>query len=184
MKQASLRREDILRELSDAAHIWDVLVIGGGATGLGAAVESASRGYRTLLIERDDFAKGTSSRSTKLVHGGVRYLEQFNITLVLDALRERGYMLRNAPHLVHKLSFVVPVYSSISLPYYALGLKLYERLSGSLSFGKSELLSGKAALELLPTLCRDGLKGGILYRDGQFDDARYAIALMRTLQHL
>ena len=184
MKQASLRREDILRGLSDTAHIWDILVIGGGATGLGAAVESASRGYRTLLIERDDFAKGTSSRSTKLVHGGVRYLEQLNITLVLDALRERGHMLRNAPHLVHKLSFVVPAYSYTSLPYYALGLKLYERLSGSLSFGKSELLSGKEIQELLPTLCRDGLKGGILYRDGQFDDARYAITLMRTLQDL
>jgi glycerol-3-phosphate dehydrogenase len=184
MKQASLRREDILREVSDTAHIWDVLVIGGGATGLGTAVESASRGYRTLLIERDDFAKGTSSRSTKLVHGGVRYLEQFNIALVLEALRERGYMLRNAPHLVHKLSFVVPAYSYISLPYYALGLKLYERLSGSLSLGKSELLSGKVTQELLPTLCRNGLKGGILYRDGQFDDARYAITLMRTLQDL
>jgi glycerol-3-phosphate dehydrogenase len=184
MRQVSPRREDILREVSDTACIWDVLVIGGGATGLGAAVESASRSYRTLLIERDDFAKGTSSRSTKLVHGGVRYLGQFNITLVLDALRERGYMLRNAPHLVHELSFVVPAYSYSSLPYYGLGLQLYERLSGSLSFGKSELLSSKATQELLPTLSRNGLKGGILYRDGQFDDARYAIALMRTLQDL
>lgn len=180
----SLSREETLRQISATDYNCDVLVIGGGATGLGTAVESASRGYRTLLIERDDFAKGTSSRSTKLVHGGVRYLEQFKITLVLDALRERGYMLRNAPHLVHKLSFVVPAYSYSQLPYYGLGLKVYERLSGALSFGKSELLSAKATQDILPTLSRSGLKGGILYWDGQFDDARYAIALMRTLQDL
>ncbi len=128
-------REEILRQLGAAAQPWDVLVIGGGATGLGAAVEAAARGYRTLLVERSDFAKETSSRSTKLVHGGVRYLEQMNLTLVLDALRERGHMLRNAPHLVHDLSFVVPAYSYLSLPYYGLGLKVYERLSGKLSFG-------------------------------------------------
>ena len=112
---------------------WDVVVIGGGATGLGAAVEAASRGYRTLLLERDDFAKGTSSRSTKLAHGGVRYLEQMNVTLVLDALRERGYMLRNAPHIVHKLGFVVPIYNYTGLPYYGFGLKIYEWMSGKLS---------------------------------------------------
>ena len=180
----SLSREETLHQISASDYNCDVLVIGGGATGLGAAVESASRGYRTLLIERDDFAKGTSSRSTKLVHGGVRYLEQFNIALVLEALRERGYMLRNAPHLVHKLSFVVPAYSYGSLPYYGLGLKLYERLSGPLSLGKSEMLSAKATQDILPTISPSGLKGGILYWDGQFDDARYAIALMRTLQDL
>ncbi len=163
---------------------WDVLVIGGGASGLGAAVEAASRGYRTLLVERFDFAKGTSSRSTKLVHGGVRYLEQFNITLVLDALKERGHMLRNAPHLVHDLSFVVPAYSYSSLPYYGFGLKVYELLSGRLSFGASKLLSRSRTRELLPQIVSDGLRGGILYHDGQFDDARYAISLMRTLQDL
>src|SRR5271169_226706 len=140
-------REEILRRIGRETQPWDVLVIGGGATGLGAAVESASRGYRTLLVEKFDFAKGTSSRSTKLVHGGVRYLEQLNLTLVLDALRERGHMLRNAPHLVHDLSFVVPAYSYFSLPYYGLGLKVYERLSGKLSFGRSQLLSRKTALE-------------------------------------
>ena len=129
-------RADILRELGRQAAPWDVLVIGGGATGLGAAVEAASRGYRTLLVERCDFAKGTSSRSTKLVHGGVRYLEQLDLRLVLDALRERGHMLRNAPHLVHDQTFVVPAYSYSSLPYYGLGLKIYERLSGRLSFGR------------------------------------------------
>jgi glycerol-3-phosphate dehydrogenase len=147
-------------------------------------VEAASRGYRTLLVERCDFAKGTSSRSTKLVHGGVRYLEQFNLTLVTDALRERGHMLRNAPHLVHDQQFVVPAYSYASLPYYGFGLKVYELLSGRLSFGRSEVLSRKGTLERLPELMSEGLKGGILYHDGQFDDARYAIALMRTFQNL
>jgi glycerol-3-phosphate dehydrogenase len=177
-------RNEILKTLGSSDQLWDVLVIGGGATGLGAAVEAASRGYRTLLVERSDFAKGTSSRSTKLVHGGVRYLEQMNFTLVLDALRERGHMLRNAPHLVHDLSFVVPAYSYFSLPYYGMGLKLYERLSGKLSFGRSELLSRKDALERLPGVQSEGLRGGILYHDGQFDDARYAITLLRTLQDL
>ena len=177
-------RAEIVRELGRKAEPWDVLVIGGGATGLGAAVDAASRGYSTLLIERSDFAKGTSSRSTKLAHGGVRYLEQLNLTLVLDALKERGRMVRNAPHLVHDLSFIVPAYSLSSLPYYGLGLKLYERLSGKLSLGRSELLSRNATLEHLPGLAAQGLCGGILYHDGQFDDARYAIALMRSLQDL
>jgi glycerol-3-phosphate dehydrogenase len=161
---------------------WDVVVIGGGATGLGAAVEAASRGYRTLLLERDDFAKGTSSRSTKLVHGGVRYLEQLNVTLVFDALRERGYMLHNAPHIVHKLGFVVPIYSYAGLPYYGFGLKIYEWMSGKLSFGHSAILSREETMRRLPTVNTVGLKGGIHYWDGQFDDARYAIALMRTLE--
>ncbi len=168
----------------DQTPQWDVLVIGGGATGLGAAVEAASRGYRTLLVERDDFAKGTSSRSTKLVHGGVRYLEQYNINLVLDALKERGYMLRNAPHLVHKLGFVVPLYTWAGVPYYGFGLKMYELMSGRLSFGKSLLLSPAETVARLPTVNREGLKGGILYQDGQFDDSRYAISLMRTLEDL
>lgn len=177
-------REDVLRELGRQAQPWDILVVGGGATGLGAAVEAASRGYRTLLIERADFCQGTSSRSTKLVHGGVRYLQQMNLTLVLDALRERGHMLRNAPHLVHGLDFVVPAYSYLSLPYYGLGLKLYERMSGKLSMGRSQLLTRTVTLERLPGIHARGLRGGILYRDGQFDDARYAIALLRTLQNL
>jgi len=177
----SQRRDAVMSEIAATAQ-WDVLVVGGGATGLGAAVEAASRGYRTLLIEKHDFAKGTSSRSTKLVHGGVRYLQQANLTLVLDALRERGYMLRNAPHIVHRMEFVVPVYSYGGLPYYGFGLKMYEWLSGKLSFGRSEMLSVKETVERLPTIRRDGLKGGILYSDGQFDDARYAISLMRTLE--
>ena len=179
-----MTRNEILKELGGNSQPWDVLVIGGGATGLGAAVEAASRGYRTLLVERADFAKETSSRSTKLVHGGVRYLEQMNVTLVLDALRERGHMLRNAPHLVHDLSFVVPAYSYASLPYYGMGLKLYEQLSGKLSFGRSEMLSRKTTLEKLPGVKSEGLRGGILYHDGQFDDSRYAVALLRTLEDL
>jgi glycerol-3-phosphate dehydrogenase len=163
---------------------WDIVVIGGGATGLGTAVEAASRGLRTLLLERGDFSQGTSSRSTKLAHGGVRYLEQMNLTLVIDALRERGAMIRNAPHLVHARDFVVPLYRSLDIPYYGVGLKLYDRLSGRFSLGRSELLSPAEVSAHLPTIRRQGLKGGVLYRDGQFDDARYAVALARTLEDL
>lgn len=179
-----ITREESLTGLGSELQPWDVLIIGGGATGLGTAVDAASRGYRTLLIERFDFCKGTSSRSTKLAHGGVRYLEQLNLTLVLDALRERGHMLRNAPHLVHDLSFVVPAYSYFSLPYYGFGLKVYERMSGRLSFGRSELLSRKETVDRVPGIHQAGLRGGVLYHDGQFDDARYAIALLRTFQDL
>jgi glycerol-3-phosphate dehydrogenase len=177
-------RAEILKGLGREAEPWDVLVIGGGASGLGAAVDAASRGYRTLLIERFDFAKGTSSRSTKLVHGGVRYLEQMNLTLVLDALRERGRMLRNAPHLVHDLKFVVPAYGYFTLPYYGIGLKIYEHLSGELSLGHSKFLSRAHTLERLPGIASEGLHGGVLYHDGQFDDARFAVALVRTLEDL
>jgi glycerol-3-phosphate dehydrogenase len=179
-----IERAEILREMEDQIEPWDLLVIGGGASGLGAAVEAAARGYRTALIERFDFAKGTSSRSTKLVHGGVRYLEQLNVTLVLDALRERGHMLRNAPHLVHDLEFVVPAFSYLTLPYYGFGLKVYERLSGRLSFGASKLLSRERAIEMLPGVVTEGLRGGVLYHDGQFDDARYIVSLLRTFQDL
>lgn len=175
-----LERGAHLREAAGPA-VWDVVVIGGGATGLGTAVEAATRGYRTLLLEREDFAKGTSSRSTKLVHGGVRYLEQMNVTLVMDALRERGRMLQNAPHLVRKQRFVVPIYRAMDTPYYGLGLKVYEWMSGKLSFGASRMLSREETVERLPTVEREGLRGGVLYFDGQFDDARYAISLLLTL---
>src|ERR1700716_1136409 len=178
-----MNRLEMLQQL-DKATEWDIVIIGGGATGLGTAVDAASRGYKTLLIEQHDFAKGTSSRSTKLVHGGVRYLEQLNVTLVLDALRERGHMLRNAPHLVHDLSFVVPAFSYLTLPYYGFGLKVYEELSGRLSFGASKLLSRDQTLAMLPGIASKGLRGGVLYHDGQFDDARYIVALLRTFQEL
>jgi glycerol-3-phosphate dehydrogenase len=159
---------------------WDLLVIGGGATGLGVALDSASRGYRTLLLEQSDFAKGTSSRSTKLVHGGVRYLRQGNVALVLEALRERGTLLRNAPHLVRNLPLIVPVYDWWEGPFYGIGLKMYDLLAGRQGFGRSRRLSRERVLELIPTVEPDGLTGGVIYHDGQFDDARLAVALART----
>lgn len=163
---------------------WDVLVIGGGATGLGSAVDSASRGYRTLLVEQADFAKATSSRSTKLVHGGVRYLQQGNLSLVLEALKERGRMLRNAPHLVRRQSFIIPAYALWQVPFYGIGLKMYDALSGSSSFGRSSMLSKSAVRSMLPTIVDRNLAGGVEYFDGQFDDARYALALAQTLESL
>ncbi len=175
-----LIREQILTTLRQFDE-WDAIVIGGGATGLGTAVEAASRGYKTLLLEKYDFAKGTSSRSTKLVHGGVRYLAQGNLPLVREALHERGLLRRNAPHLVQDLSFVVPGYAWWSQLYYGVGLKLYDLLSGRLSLGHSRFLSEQDTRERVPTLKQSGLRGGILYHDGQFDDARLAIALMLTL---
>lgn len=159
---------------------WDIVIIGGGATGLGSAVDAASRGYKTLLIEQFDFAKGTSSRATKLVHGGVRYLAQGNIKLVMEALRERGYLLKNAPHVTKILPFVVPVYTWIDKFYYGMGLKIYDHMSGKLSLGKTRLLNKKETLKYLPELNEKKLKGGILYLDGQFDDARLAIDLAIT----
>jgi glycerol-3-phosphate dehydrogenase len=161
--------------------VWDCLVIGGGATGLGTALEAASRGYKVLLVERHDFAKGTSSRATKLVHGGVRYLEQGDIALVREALRERGLLLRNASHLAHPLQFVIPAYHYWQIPFYGAGMKLYDALAGKLSLGKSLVLSRNRTIELLPNVETKGLKGGILYLDGQFDDARLAVSILRTL---
>ncbi len=154
-----LIREQILTTLRQFDE-WDAIVIGGGATGLGTAVEAASRGYKTLLLEKYDFAKGTSSRSTKLVHGGVRYLAQGNLPLVREALHERGLLRRNAPHLVQDLSFVVPGYAWWSQLYYGVGLKLYDLLSGRLSLGHSRFLSEQDTRERVPTLKQSGLRGG------------------------
>ncbi|MGI9072793.1 MAG: glycerol-3-phosphate dehydrogenase/oxidase [Bryobacteraceae bacterium] len=176
-----MRREQVLKEIGIAPGEWDIVVVGGGATGLGTAVDAAARGYKTVLFEAHDFAKGTSSRSTKLVHGGVRYLQQGNIHLVLEALRERGRMLRNAPHLAHRRGFIVPAYALWELPFYGTGLSLYDLLAGRERLGRSRILSTARVRESLPTLRKAGLKGGILYYDGQFDDSRYAIALLRTL---
>jgi glycerol-3-phosphate dehydrogenase len=175
-----LNRDDFLAQLAGTQR-WDVLVVGGGATGLGTAIEAASRGYRTLLLERSDFAQGTSSRSTKLIHGGVRYLQQGNVALVLEALRERGLLLQNAPHLVGNLSFVVPAYDWWEGPFYGAGLRLYDLLAGRLGLGPSRRLSREETLERIPTLEPEGLRGGIVYQDGQFDDARLAVALALTL---
>src|SRR6476659_2985234 len=172
------RRND--RPHNRANPSWDIIVIGGGATGAGVAVDAASRGYDALLLERSDFGKGTSSRSTKLVHGGVRYLEQGNIALVMEALKERGILRRNAPHLVTDLAFVVPNYDWWEAPFYGVGLKLYNILAGKYGFGSSRILSRDETLQRLPTIKTEGLKGGVIYFDGQFDDARLLINLITT----
>lgn len=179
-----MNREASLRQVMTETNAWDVVVIGGGATGLGAAVDAASRGYRTLLVEQMDFAQATSSRSTKLVHGGVRYLQQGNLSLVLEALQERGRMLRNAPHLVRRQSFVIPAYAMWEVPFYGIGLKTYDALSGRSSFGRSRMMGASAVRDMLPTLRPEGLAGGVQYFDGQFDDSRYSIALAQTLESL
>ena len=178
-----MRREDMLRNLRNRAQQnkpWDIAVIGGGATGMGVAVDAAARGLDVVLLEAHDFGKGTSSRSTKLVHGGVRYLEQGNISLVMSALKERGLLRQNAPHLVHDLAFVVPNYSWWEAPFYGIGLKLYDMLAGKYGFGPSRLLSPEETLAKLPGLEPEELRGGVVYYDGQFDDARLLIHLAMT----
>ncbi len=176
-----MRREDNLARLD---RHFDVLVIGGGATGLGVAVDSAARGYSTLLVEARDFAQGTSSRSTKLVHGGVRYLQQGNIGLVREALRERGYLLRNAPHLAYELRFLVPAYRWWHKFFYGTGLMLYDLLAGRLRLHRAQLVGADTARHLVPTLAQDGLRGGIVYSDAQFNDARLALSLAHTASDL
>ena len=174
-----MNRDQLLERLG-RERSWDFVVIGGGATGLGIAVDAASRGFRVALLEQADFTKSTSSKSTKLVHGGVRYLAQGDVRLVLEALKERGLMRRNAPHLVKDQSFVIPCYRWWEAPFYGVGLTLYDLMAGRLSFGRSRYLSRKRALEAVPTLAADKLKGGILYHDGQFDDSRMAVNLAQT----
>lgn len=175
-----MKRQEGLERLRQESEPWDFFIIGGGATGLGAAVDAASRGYRVALVEQHDFAKGTSSRSTKLLHGGVRYLKQGNISLVRDAVRERGLAVRNAPHLGKRLGFIIPAYKWNEKLFYGIGLKVYDRLAGRLSLGRSEFLSREETLERLPTIRPEGLRGGVLYYDGQFDDARMAVNLAQT----
>jgi len=176
-----MNRQALIEDLRKQSEvIWDIIVIGGGATGLGVALDGASRGYKTLLLEQSDFAKGTSSRSTKLVHGGVRYLAQGDLLLVMEALHERGLMLKNAPHLTFNQEFVIPVYTIWDTILYTVGLKFYDILAGRLSLGKSYFINRKKTLERLPRLIPAGLKGGIVYHDGQFDDSRMAIALAKS----
>lgn len=175
-----MQRQTQRDRLTSADRPWDILVIGGGASGLGVAVDAATRGLRTVLLEAHDFAKGTSSRSTKLVHGGVRYMAQGQMALVTEALRERGRLLRNAPHLCHDQAFVIPCYRWWEKPYYRIGLGLYDLLAGKLSLGATRSLSKAETLKRLPGIQEKGLVGGILYHDGQFDDARLAVALART----
>jgi len=176
-----MNRRKFVEELKNQSEtVWDILVIGGGATGLGIALDGASRGYKTLLLEQSDFAKATSSRSTKLVHGGVRYLAQGDLLLVMEALKERGLMLKNAPHLTFNQEFVIPVYTLWDAFMYTVGLKFYDLLAGRLSMGKSYFINRKKALSRLPLLQQKGLRGGVVYHDGQFDDSRMAFALAKA----
>jgi glycerol-3-phosphate dehydrogenase len=178
-----MKRAQMVERWRQRRTPWDIAIIGGGATGMGVAVDAASRGYDVLLLEQSDFAKGTSSRSTKLVHGGVRYLEQGNISLVMEALKERGILRQNAPHLVSDLAFVVPNYDWWEAPFYGLGLKIYNLLSGKYGFGPSQILSREETLARLPTIKTEGLRGGVVYYDGQFDDSRLLINLAQTATH-
>ncbi|MBP3289497.1 MAG: glycerol-3-phosphate dehydrogenase/oxidase [Alistipes sp.] len=175
-----MNREEQLSRLKDSEKVWDVVVIGGGATGLGCAVDAASRGYSVVLLEREDFAKCTSSRSTKLVHGGVRYLQKLEVDLVREALHERGIMKRNAPHLVKDQSFVISNYSHWDNLLYFCGLLFYDILSFGFGYGRSRFISAEKVMRYIPTSQREGLKGGVVYHDGQFDDSRMAINLAQT----
>jgi glycerol-3-phosphate dehydrogenase len=177
-------RNESIKTLQENPGYWDIIVIGGGATGLGVAVDAASRGYKTLLLEQHDFAKATSSRSTKLVHGGVRYLQQGDVSLVIEALHERGLLIHNAPHLVSNQAFVVPNYEWWNGPFYGVGLKVYDLLAGKLGLGPSKILSREETLNQIPTLEPQGLRGGVIYYDGQFDDSRLAINLAQTIVDL
>jgi glycerol-3-phosphate dehydrogenase len=175
-----MNRNSILKKVKKRTKEWDIVIIGGGATGLGCAVDAASRGYKTLLLEQADFAKGTSSRSTKLVHGGVRYLQQGDISLVFEALNERGLMFKNAPHLVTNQSFVIPNYEWWGGPFYTVGLKVYDFMAGKLGLGPSSLLSREEVIDAIPTVETEGLRGGVIYQDGQFDDSRMAVSIAQT----
>ena len=172
-------RAALLSRLAQADS-FDLAVVGGGATGLGVALDAAARGFKVVLLESMDFAKGTSSRATKLVHGGVRYLAQGNIALVREALHERTTLLRNAPHIAQPLAFVMPSYKLLDTPFYGVGLKMYDALAGKAGLGSTQFLGAGATTKLLPTVQTKGLKGGVKYWDGQFDDARLALALART----
>ena len=178
-----MNRTKNLKKLKNHKKKWDIIIIGGGASGLGAAIDAASRGYKTLLLEKYDFAKGTSSRSTKLVHGGVRYLQNGDISLVIEALKERGIMRNNAPHLVRDLSFVIPSYDWWNSPFYGLGLKIYDLMAGKLGLGPSTILDHKETVALIPNVKQEDLRGGVIYHDGQFDDARMAVSMAQTAEN-
>ncbi len=180
MTQQSFDRSTSVRRLRERSQPWDMLVIGGGATGVGIALDAASRGLDCLLVEQADFGQGTSSRSTKLVHGGVRYLRQGNLTLVRDALRERTLLRNNAPHVVHDLPFLIPCHNRWERLFYGLGLKVYDFLATRNSFGRSHVVSRAESLRRVPTLNPHVARGGVIYHDGQFDDARLLIDMAIT----
>lgn len=174
-----MKRELLIQQLENT-NDWDVIIIGGGATGLGSAMDAASRGFKTILVEQADFAKGTSSKATKLVHGGVRYMAQGDLGLVKEACHERGLLLKNAPHLTRNTTFVIPNYTWWDNLKYTIGLKFYDFLAGKLSLGKSKYIKKATVLEDLPTVTPVGLKGGVVYQDGQFDDSRLAVNIAQT----
>tara|TARA_R110002049_G_scaffold182485_2_gene350319 strand:- start:50093 stop:51682 length:1590 start_codon:yes stop_codon:yes gene_type:complete len=180
MTSTALSRAGSIERMRQRTTPWDIVVIGGGATGVGVAMDAASRGLDVLLVEQSDFGKGTSSRSTKLVHGGVRYLRQGNITLVRDALRERTLLRDNAPHLVHDLAFLIPCHNLWQRFFYGIGLKVYDFLAAGNNFGRSHSVSTDDAVRVLPGLRRDGIRGGVIYHDGQFDDARLLLNMAQT----
>lgn len=179
-----MNRNASIQRVRERSEPWDIIVIGGGATGVGCALDAASRGLEVLLLEQHDFGKGTSSRSTKLIHGGVRYLAQGDLRLVREALSERETLLRNAPHVVHSQEFIVPSYSAWQKVWYGFGLKIYDMLAGKKRIGTSKILSRSETIERLPTVHTEGLAGGVLYHDGQFDDARMLIDMARTADGL
>jgi len=176
-----MNRNAAVKKLENSDFTWDIIVIGGGATGLGVAVDAASRGFNTLLLEKYDFAKATSSRSTKLAHGGVRYLAQGDVSLVLEALKERGLMMQNAPHLVQNQKFIIPNYRWWGGPFYTIGLKVYDMMAGKLGLGPSEHISKEEIMDIIPNLVEEDLRGGVIYHDGKFDDSRLAINLAQTV---
>jgi len=179
-----MNRSENIKKAIDKGILWDIVVIGGGSSGLGVALDGLSRGLKVLLLEKADFAKGTSSKSTKLIHGGFRYLTQGDILLVLESLKERGRILKNAPHLTHNQAFIIPVYTFIDLIKYTIGLKIYDLMAGRLRIKKSQFISKKEIIQRLPNISQDKLKGGVIYYDGQFDDARLALNVAQTCNEL
>jgi len=179
-----MNRSENIKKAIDKEILWDIVVIGGGASGLGVALDGLSRGLKVLLLEKADFAKGTSSRSTKLIHGGFRYLAQGNIILVLEALKERGRILKNAPHLAHNQAFIIPVYTLFDRMKYTIGLKIYDLMAGRLRIEISRFIPKNEIIQRLPNIRQDKLKGGVIYYDGQFDDARLALNVAQTCDEL
>jgi glycerol-3-phosphate dehydrogenase len=182
--EARMDRKTNLKQINEKGKVWDIAVIGGGASGLGVALDALSRGLSVVLVEKADFAKGTSSRSTKLVHGGVRYLAQGDIALVFEALKERGRLLQNAPHLTYNQPFIIPIYTFFDRLQYGIGLKIYDWMAGRLRLGKSKFISREETIQRLPQIKQEGLKGGVVYHDGQFDDARLALSIALTCHDL